>query len=244
MGNKKLYGGLLVVILGALTLIAASIAQGPDKELHFEREARSSADISNLSQVLTDASLWPNWFFALEQVKLLGSPSETAVTAGQKYQLFINSRKSPWSHMEFTIQVLEASPAHLRMRVLEDSKGKLTRLFDRLDWEIRLEPEAQPAQGTIIRGKATAHTSHWRSRLFGTITEKVLMNQVYYMDLIHLSKLTSFTSSGRNMPSALSSSDALISLPMGLPPKKANEPGKNEKDPGHTGHASTGREGK
>ena len=39
---------------------------------------------------------------------------------------------------------------------------------------------------SVAYGNAVAHTSHWRGRVFGTLTPRILMNQVYYVDLVKL----------------------------------------------------------
>lgn len=212
------------LLLASLTLSLFWIARGPEKELHFHRETRSSSSIELLEQALQQTSLWPKWFYSLEKVtEVTSNAQETAVssplTPGKTLRLYFNDRKSPWSAMQITVQVLESAPTRIILKILSDSKGKLTRLFDRLEWEIELQPvpsSSDPSHATLVIGKAFGHTSHWRSRLIGTLTEKIIMNQVFHPNVMQLAQIQSLeplSASEKNTPPAISSSDALLSFP-------------------------------
>ena len=89
---------------------------------------------------------------------------------------------------DLTVQVLEYKRGRfLHLKVLSDSSGRLTQVFDRIEWTVEIQPK--PNGGSLIRGTAVAHTCHWRSRLFGKLTERIVMNQVFYPNLMKLSEL-------------------------------------------------------
>lgn len=215
---------LLMLSIGVLFGGAVLIANGPDRELHFYRETTSSSSLPILSGALQNSALWPKWFYSLEKVTALAPngeilPSPSPVITGSTLRLWLNDHKSPWSAMQITVQVLESHPQHIKLRVIEDSKGKLTRLFDHLEWEVQFKPSnlitAEP-RTTQITARAVAHTRHWRSRLFGALTEKILMNQVFHPNILQLAQLRSLaplSPNEKNSPPSLSSSDALLSLP-------------------------------
>ncbi len=65
----------------------------------------------------------------------------------------------------------------------------LIRLFDHLEWRLDFFPSPQGKEGGVIHASAIAHTRHWRSRFFGRIAEKIVMNQIFYPDLVKLAEL-------------------------------------------------------
>jgi|GEM_PF-696814 len=229
---RIIFGSILTLILGSWMITLISIARGPEKDLHFLRETESTTTLTLLSGALQNTAFWPNWFYSLEKVTRLTPDGQevlppTPVTQDSTLRLYFNDRKSPWSAMQITAQVLEATPTHLVLNVLHDTKGKLTRLFNHLEWEIELLPSSSTHDSTPrirVIGKAQAHTSHWRSRLFGTVTEKILMNQVFHPNVMQLAKIRSLTPLGpqeKNTPPAISSSDALLSIPSLAAPNSA-----------------------
>ena len=177
--------GLIVLVLGAITLWMVSLAQGPDRELVLFREFPSKVPITTVSAQVTDLKRWPEWFHALEEARVISGPS-TSPQVGSVIKLSIDTHKTPWSHFELVTRVEEFVPGKkFRLKVLEDSSGKLTTLFDRIEWMVEVEGEGS---GSRIRGAATAHTSHWRSRVFGTLAEKILLHQIFYPNLLKLAE--------------------------------------------------------
>ncbi len=174
----KFYGGLLVILLGVAVLYAASVANGPDFEIEFRREVTSGEPAAEISKAMTEVPEWPRWFHSLKEARESGSG---------EVLLKIEPPKKQWKRFDMKVRVLEKTPARLRIEVLEDSTGKLTRLFERLEWEV----SATPGTGeTRITGICRATTRHWRSRLFGRLSQRVLMHQVFYPNLIALSRIT------------------------------------------------------
>jgi len=70
--------------------------------------------------------------------------------------------------------------------VVSDTKNSLTRMFDPLDWKIEFTPVPG---GTLLMGTATAHTHSWRARIFGKFVSTILLNQVYYPNLMILAEI-------------------------------------------------------
>lgn len=225
---KKFYHRIFWIILGSWIVTFASIARGPERDLRFLRETQSATSLTLLSEALQNTAFWPNWFYSLEKVTVLNSDDQETIpsshlTRNSILRLHFNNRKSPWSAMQITARVLEVSPTRLILSIIKDSKGKLSQLFNHLEWEIELLPENTATQSSgsttpkvRVIGKAQAHTANWRSRLFGALTEKILMNQVFHPNIIQLAKIRSLTTFGpqeQNTPPAISSSDALLSLP-------------------------------
>jgi hypothetical protein len=84
-------------------------------------------------------------------------------------------------------KVTEYEPKkRLSLVIIEDSSGRLTRLFNLIQWNLTLEPTPT---GSTIHVRELAHTQHWKSRFFGRMAEKILMNQIYYPDIIKLAEL-------------------------------------------------------
>jgi hypothetical protein len=191
--SLKFYGGLFVVFLGSVTLYFASLAQGPDRTLNFVREVPSASSAETLNQAIQAVANWPGWFYSTADVKIVditGRPlpmRDQGIKKGCIVRLFIDPKRGPWNKFEVGLSVVDYEPRKLiRLRVISDTKGRLTELFDLLEWEIALTPREG---GTVIRGSANAHTRNWRSRFFGALAERILMHQVFYPDLSRLAVL-------------------------------------------------------
>jgi hypothetical protein len=68
---------------------------------------------------------------------------------------------------------------------LGDSTGKLDAMFGSLTWRIELVP-AEGGHPALVRGTETAHTRNWRARMFAGISERILLNQAFFPDVIQL----------------------------------------------------------
>jgi hypothetical protein len=165
-------------------MVIASCMNGPDLELHFIREVSSPLSTQWIDRNLASPLRWPGWFFSLREAKIL---DQAPLQAGSTLEFFIDPKKVKWKQFQIRLKVINYIPGRLlKLTILEDSSQRLTQLFSHLDWTIELIPQGQ---GTLIRGSATAKTHHWRSRLFGRLAQRILMNQVFYPDLIKLAQL-------------------------------------------------------
>ncbi len=182
---------MLVLVAGFVSVAASALyaANAGDREIQWAREVPSKCKAEDLRAGLDDLKRWPEWFKALDRVEspegivLSGAPQ-----VGSRLVLQINPKRSPWSRFNLTVKVLEFEPGKaIRLELLDDSTGRLPQLFSRLEWKVEL---AEGSRGPVIRGSEVAQTRHWRSRVFGRLAERTLMNQVYYPDLIKFSELT------------------------------------------------------
>ena len=186
--RMSLWGGLFVILLASILIIASVLASRPDMDLHLTREVTSDLDLHTLGYSIGTLSDWPKWFFSLDSVEIMGSPADKTLKTASILKLHMDPKRGPWSKFDILVRVLDYQPGHsIRMQVIADSKNKLTLLFDRLEWQVDLI--AQGSESTLVRGTVQGHTSHWRSRIFGQLFPHILMNQVYYPDIIHLALL-------------------------------------------------------
>jgi hypothetical protein len=180
-------GGFLVTLLGAAVLLSAHFANGPDRELKLSRVIPCDLDPAHLDRQIASLTRWPQWFHSLKEVKA-DSSSPTSFKKGDILTLAMDPKKGPSKRFDLKAEVVEYIPAQgISLRIVDDSTHRLTRLFDRLEWKIEFEPK--PDGGSWIRSSATAHTHHWRSRLFGAVAEKIVMHQVFYPNVLKLATL-------------------------------------------------------
>ncbi|MEO5969787.1 MAG: hypothetical protein ABIQ95_07640 [Bdellovibrionia bacterium] len=196
------YGRLSAAILGTLILGMAIGARSPDLDLYFARNIPTSLTPERLEKNISSVTRWPQWFFSLAKVTTLDSPTlrlaskqpgeathldSSLIEKGSILKLEINSHRFLAKPFELIAEVMEYQPSHtLHLNIINDSSGRLTRLFDRLEW--RLDFEAKEG-GAMIHAQEMAHTRHWKARFFGRIAERILMNQTFYPDIIKLSGL-------------------------------------------------------
>lgn len=155
-----------------------------DFEIVWHRDVPSAHTPEELGQALEDLELWPVFHHSLKSASL----------EGETIRYEIEPFKKEWKRFEMTGKVTERIPGRkLAVELQEDSTGRLTRLFDGYRWSVEIEeaPAEIQARGfkTLIRGTAVAHTANWRGRLFGKLSPRILMNQVFYVDLVKFGTL-------------------------------------------------------
>ncbi|MGZ3687196.1 MAG: hypothetical protein ACXWP5_15460 [Bdellovibrionota bacterium] len=189
----RFYGGMFVLAFGSLVIWLVSVAQGPDLTLHFERNVPSDESVEDIGNAIQHITEWPKWFYSTvnaQAVDLTGTPypmADQVVMRGSLVRLYVDPHKGRWKKFEVNAAVTDYVPnQRIQMHFLNDTKGKINRLFDRLDWTITIEKRDGK---TWLHGVADAHTCHWRSRFFGRVAEKILMNNVFYPDLFKLAEL-------------------------------------------------------
>lgn len=178
---------------GVSALWLGSVARGPDFDIELTRKVPSRLSVDYLDQAWNLIRQWPAWMYAgvsADQVTETGSPvpkSEQKLKIGAYIRLGEDTKRGLHSRYSITVQVTEYIPRKkLSMRVIADSKNRLTHLLDSLEWSIELEPNGT---GSWIYGKALARTRTWRARLFGKLAPKILLNQVYYPNLFILAEI-------------------------------------------------------
>ena len=168
-------------------------AQREDFWLDWSREVPSKLSTAELGTALSDLKLWPVYHHSLKSATLLNT---LTLQTGSELRLNIEPLGKEWKRFELLTDPAEINPGKkMKFHLKGDSKKKISTIFDDFEWEVAVE-EASPelkAKGfqSIVVGKARAHTNHWRGRLFGTISPRILMNQVYYVDLVKLASYTS-----------------------------------------------------
>lgn len=207
-GKKIGLGTLLAtLVLGiCLGVWLTGKANGPDRDLVFVREVPAATDHATLSKALEWATSWHQWHDRATEAELKDLRGATYPAADQRamsgalVQYTVMPKRDPLEKFRINAEILEFTPGKvLHVRVISDSKDKIMRLFDRLEWRIELiqgpPPGAPGAQkefrgdGTRIKGTVFARTHHWRSRLLSAIDERILMSQVFHPNLERLAEL-------------------------------------------------------
>jgi hypothetical protein len=187
--SARFLGISLALTFGVFGLALTLIAQGPDRELQFLREVPSQLDPERIDRNISAVSRWPQWFYSTADVQIQ-NPDKNAphlIQPGSLLTIQIDPHKGERKRFQMKAEVLEYQPQkEIRMKILSDSSGRLTHAFDDIEWSIHLQPQGT---GTLIQGKVRVHTKHWRSRLFGKISEKILLNQIFYPNLVKLAEL-------------------------------------------------------
>lgn len=158
---------------------------GNNQTLQLVREIPSKLNSERLDRNISSLSRWPQWFYSLTEAKMVSPHSK--LKKGSQVQFQMDPKKGEKKKFILFAEVEEYKPGQiLKLKITDDSSGRLTRIFDWIEWTIQFD---STPEGTVIRGIATAHTKHWRSRLLGHIAEKILMNQIFYPNLLKLSEL-------------------------------------------------------
>lgn len=180
--------------LAALLLIGAPVAvlsRGPDFDLQMTREVPSPTEATKLAGFVEDQTQWPRWFHLT---------TEAVALDDGLVRLTVDPNKGEWKKFTLDLRVVSNQPResggrNLAIEFVDDSKKKLRRMFADLRWEIEVFPSAA-AKGpdgipelATVRGTVHARTASWRSRLFGRISPRILLNQALYPDLIGLAEI-------------------------------------------------------
>lgn len=192
--RRKFYFLFTSAALTITAIIFYYLSLGPDYTITFSRDIPSTLNGATIDRSVQTLQNWPNWFYSLAQARLTNPAqiempnTEQFIRTGSWVRLSIDPKKGKWKKFDLVIEILEYVPGErVRMRVLEDSKARLTGLFDSLEWKVEWKPQGA---GVLLHGEAVGHTAHWRSRLFGRIAQRILMNQVFYPDLFKLAELS------------------------------------------------------
>lgn len=192
--TQKLLGlaGLLVVLGTGLTFWGI---RGPDFQVQFEREVLSRVPPAQLQKAVANLINWPDWHFntlsvlATDITGLAYSPKEQVLMKGALLEFSMEPPKKEWKRFVLKAGVIEYAPGRiLTVRFVEETKGRIEKLFSNLQWTIEFLPPPS-GEGVLIRGRATALTQSARGRFFARLAPRILMNQIFYPDLEKLGKL-------------------------------------------------------
>ena len=187
---------ILVKVFGVSLLISAVIALlglGADHELSLTREVDSELSVEILDKSIRNLNNWALWHYDLQETKALdgrGEPysmrDQTALT-GEWLRLWFVPTAKEWKRFQIEAEILEYTPkTRLIVHFTSDSKGKISKLFSSLIWKVELEPRSG---GTHIRAEIRGMTQGWRARFFGRVAERILMNQVLFVNVQKLAEL-------------------------------------------------------
>lgn len=178
-------------------LISIWASNRPNFETRWERNVPSLHTVEELGQALENLDEWPVFHHSLKEAFVLDADGTESKKLKIHSQLVykIEPATKQWKRFVMQGEILDYEPGKkLSVRLSEDSTHRLTNLFDFYEWSLEILPatEAMKARGfkSMIHGESQAHTSHWRGRLFGTVSPKILMNQVYYVDLVKMGTLS------------------------------------------------------
>jgi len=178
-------------------LVAIWASNRPNFEIRWDRNVPSTHTVEELGQALENLEEWPIFHHSLKEA-LVTDPdgSESKTLKLHSHLVYkIEPPTKQWKRFVMQGEIQEYEPGKkLSVRLSDDSTHRLTNLFDLFEWRLEILPatDAMKARGfnSIIRGETHARTSHWRGRLFGTISPKILMNQMYYVDLVKMGTLS------------------------------------------------------
>ncbi len=158
------------------------LARGPDFPVYFERVVETHEPPARIQRSLERYRSWPQWHHFTSDVSIVGKPTTELPQVGDELVLTLVPRGHAWRQYTISTQVEEWDPARkIRLRLVKDGKGKVSAMFSDLSWSISIEPAE--LGGTRVRGELRAQTASGRARFFSRISERILLNQVFYPDL-------------------------------------------------------------
>jgi hypothetical protein len=185
-----------VVVFAGFGAYCTVLAQGEDRDLVWTREVPLEAAPDHTAKAIHALVNWKNWVFSgeeIERIDALGrvmTVKDQFAEKGALLTFHINPHKGEHRKFELQVEITDYEPGKsLELRVLKDSSGRLTKLFSGLTWKLEILP-AEGSQGPRLRGTEHARTQHWRSRVFSRLSERILMHQAYFLDLLKLSTIT------------------------------------------------------
>lgn len=190
---KQVFYGFLA-LLSLLLLFIGYTTKKDNFWLDWERDVPSKYTVAELEKPFKDLKLWPVYYHSLKEVTLLNA---TELKSGVELRYDIEPKGKEWKRFELYASAVEVSMENpnskkMSFKLKEDSKKKLTAIFDDFEWEITITEASDEFKKrgfqSMIHGHARAHTDHWRGRFFGTLSPRILMNQVFYVDLVKLSQ--------------------------------------------------------
>lgn len=181
----------LAVFAVCFGIFVAILGRGPNYSVTWNREVPAKEPFPALTEALNDPKSWPVFHHALKTVTFFDGEkpvaSTTAIKPGMTAHFAIEPKEKAWKRFDIRAEVLSPKPGEsFRFKLLEESTGKTTRLLDGFEWWVGVREGTPP----VVFGGAEAGTKTGRSRFFGRFAPKILMNQLYQIDLVRLANLT------------------------------------------------------
>ncbi|RYZ67357.1 MAG: hypothetical protein EOP09_11165 [Proteobacteria bacterium] len=189
---------IIFLVLGLAVVFSPVVytAVRPNFKIDWSRTVPSTLPEATLAQALDDPKIWPIYYHSLKSVRFEtqeGKPTET-IAVGNRIYYSVEPKGKEWKRFELIGEVSKYEPGkHLSVKLVGDTKKKLTTVFEEYEWsltvsEANLDLKSKGFKSMAV-GTAEAITATWRGRVFGSLFSRILMNQVYYVDLVKLGTL-------------------------------------------------------
>lgn len=169
----------ILPIITAFWVTIGVLGRNPNIDLHFRRVVESEIQLMSLSGYLTDIESWPSWFYQLKKVTQVGGPEKIGV--GSVLEFEVEPPQKKWRRFTMRVQILQFASTEIRMKIIDDSRELFKKLVSDLEWGVTLEPKSDGK--ILILGRASARTETFKGRIFGRLSERILLNQLFYADL-------------------------------------------------------------
>lgn len=196
LARAALFTAVLAVAGGSAV---AFLARGPNRPIEWTREVPSKETPATLAPAFRDVRNWPIFHHALREVTLSEGGKPVAefdrIAPGMIADFAIEPKGKEWKRFKIRAEVLAPRAGEsLRFRLLSESTGKSTRLLEGFEWWVGVRPasgdDARRGYASTVFGGASAETKTARARFFGRVAPKILMNQLYQIDLVRLASFT------------------------------------------------------
>lgn len=175
---------IFITVCISIFLFFIYLSSQPNFSLEMIREVNSVLSPERLENHIIALNRWPQWFHSLNDAFFVQG---SVLQKGSVIQLNIDPHKGPSKKFYLLAEVIDYIPfSVLSLRITYDSSHRLTQLFQNLEWHLFSEKNSR---GSILKGKVHAVTNNWRARLFGRMANHILLNQVFYFDVLSLSEL-------------------------------------------------------
>jgi hypothetical protein len=179
--KKWIWGVIGFLALGTLGIALSGF--GPDFEFTSTKRVIAFHEKETLAAKWMYYSRWVSWFHKLEKVEVLADDPVPHVELGQQIKLTMASKRffHPFVDVQFRVASFD-SDRKLGLTFISDSTGRLEKLFSKLEWELELQPESN--RRTWVEAKIKAKTNSWKARIYARLVPRILLNQVFYPNLI------------------------------------------------------------
>jgi hypothetical protein len=201
--SRRFWGGIALATSCFYAMILF-FGRAPDFRIEWNREMPSYHTPAELEVAVNDPAKWPVFHHGLKQVELFRVSSEgteTPVDAGALPEQGMHAvfsfepKGKEWKRFKLKAEITEFEAGRaIGFKLLEDSTDKVTRILDDQRWSfsVGLPKETQSGRGykSLLQGSASAVTKARRARFFGRFARKILMNQIYSVDLARLANFS------------------------------------------------------
>lgn len=179
--------GLLTLGIGRFTLESRIAIDGPDRELTLVRDYKSPLPLKTLGLSLYATVNWPEWHYHAVKAQAVDADSKALpmnfqfVESGALVRLELVPKGETRKRFDVLLRVKE----HIRDKSLHaewqwDSKGKIAKVVDSLEWRIDLIPQGERI---LVREQIWARTKGGRARWFARFAPQIFLHQLAMPDM-------------------------------------------------------------